>query len=372
MRSKILFSGIATCLALAGCGNGGTVANPQTGGAQSTGGQQQLGGSGGGPAGSGGATSAGGNQGSGGSERGGRRQRQRRHGWRGWHHHDPLHGREDRQRRQDRQRRPHQHGRSNGNRRRHQPCDRRREGHRRDDSGSGEAADAGAGIDGGVTVNCAAEMPTDGKTYTGANVNGTINGLNYGIWTNGSGGTITVFSSAHAFAASWSESLNFLAHLGLDFRNNNPYTAYGTITANYVEKKSGTAGGFSMIGMYGWMHNPCIEWYINEDSWNGLYGRGSITAVIDGETYYLSTATTTGTGGANACESGHTGSWTQLHSIRKTARQCGTVTVSEHFKAWEAQGWTLGSLKSVHINVEVGGGTGSIEFPVAEVTTTSQ
>jgi hypothetical protein len=120
------------------------------------------------------------------------------------------------------------------------------------------------------------------------------------------------------------------------------------------------------------MHNPCIEWYINEDSWSGLYGRGSLTAVIDGETYYLSTATTTGTGGANACESGHTGSWTQLHSIRKTARQCGTVSVSEHFKAWEAQGWTLGSLKSVHINVEVGGGTGSIEFPVAEVTTTSQ
>jgi hypothetical protein len=29
-------------------------------------------------------------------------------------------------------------------------------------------------------------------------------------------------------------------------------------------------------------------------------------------------------------------------------------------------------LMSVHINVEVGGGTGSIEFPVAEVTTTSQ
>ena len=54
MRSKVLLSGVAACLALAGCGNGGTVANPQTGGAQSTGGQQQSGGSSGGPAGSGG------------------------------------------------------------------------------------------------------------------------------------------------------------------------------------------------------------------------------------------------------------------------------------------------------------------------------
>jgi endo-1,4-beta-xylanase len=59
-------------------------------------------------------------------------------------------------------------------------------------------------------------------------------------------------------------------------------------------------------------------------------------------------------------------------STRKTARDCGTITVSDQFKAWEAQGWTLGDLRSVHINVEVGGGTGSIEFPVAEVSTTSQ
>ena len=25
-----------------------------------------------------------------------------------------------------------------------------------------------------------------------------------------------------------------------------------------------------MIGIYGWMHSPCIEWYINEDSYNSL------------------------------------------------------------------------------------------------------
>lgn len=215
-------------------------------------------------------------------------------------------------------------------------------------------------------------MPTGGKTYTGSNVNGAANGLNYGIWTNGSGGSITVFTDAHAFSASWNESLNFLAHLGLDFNGSKSYTAYGTVKAQFSEKKSGTAGSWSMIGIYGWMHNPCIEWYINEDSFSTLYARGSVTATIDGSTYYLSTTTTTGTGGANACEAGHTGSWTQMISTRKTARQCGTVTVSDHFAAWAAQGWTLGNLTSVHINVEVGGGTGSIDFPVANVTTTSK
>jgi hypothetical protein len=215
-------------------------------------------------------------------------------------------------------------------------------------------------------------MPTGGVDHTGTNVNGTADGLNYGIWTNGSGGTITVFNNAHAFATSWNNSQDFLAHLGLDFNPPKAYTAYGTIAAQFVEIKSGTAGGFSMIGMYGWMHSPCVEWYINEDSFNGLHGNGNVTATIDGATYYLSTVTTTGTGGANACEAGHTGSWTQLISTRQTPRQCGTVTVSDHFAAWAKQGWSLGTLTSVHINVEVGGGAGSIQFPIANVTTTSK
>jgi endo-1,4-beta-xylanase len=239
---------------------------------------------------------------------------------------------------------------------------------------AGTATTASAGASDGP--DCSATMPTEGgKSYTGASVNGTISGLNYGIWTNGDGGTITVFpSTPPAFSTSWSESKNFLAHLGLDFYGSaaKAYTAFGTITAQYVEKKSGTAGSFSMIGIYGWTQSPCVEWYINEDSYGGLYGGGSVTATIDGGTYSLSSVTTTGTDGANACESGHTGSWTQMKSTRKTARQCGTVTVSDHFAAWEQQGWTLGKLTMVHINIEVGGGTGSIDFPVANVTTTSK
>lgn len=241
--------------------------------------------------------------------------------------------------------------------------------------GTGGAVAIGGAATAGATStdpDCSATMPTTGATTkTGSNVYGTANGLNYGIWTNGGGGSITVYSDAHAFSASWNESQNFLAHLGLDFRSPKVYTAYGTILAQFVEKKSGTAGGFSMIGMYGWMHSPCVEWYINEDSWNGLWGSGTTTVTIDGATYYLRTVQTTGTGGANACESSHTGPWTQMISTRKTARQCGTITVSDHFAAWEKQGWSLGTLTSVHINVEVGGGVGSIDFPVANVTTTS-
>lgn len=123
--------------------------------------------------------------------------------------------------------------------------------------------------------------------------------------------------------------------------------------------------------MYGWMHSPCVEWYINEDSFSTYPPSGSVTVTVDGADYYISTSTTTGTGGANACEAGHTGSWTNMTSSRKTRRQCGTITVSDHFAAWAKQGWSLGNLASVHVNVEVGGGTGSVQFPVANVTTTS-
>jgi hypothetical protein len=215
-------------------------------------------------------------------------------------------------------------------------------------------------------------FPDGGTTMTGSNVNGMADGLNYGIWATGGGGSITVFTNAHAFSASWSNITDFLAHSGLDFNNPQAYTSYGTITAQFVESKTGTAGGYSSIGMYGWMHSPCIEWYINEDSFSTLPTYGSKTTVtIDGDVYYLNTSMTSGTGGANACEAGHTGDWTNITATRKTPRQCGTIPVSDHFASWAAQGWTLGSLASVHVNVEVGGGTGSIQFPVANVTTTS-
>jgi hypothetical protein len=216
-------------------------------------------------------------------------------------------------------------------------------------------------------------MPSGGQTCTGTSCNGTADGLGYGIWTNGSGGTITYFTNAHAFSTSWNNSQDFLAHLGLDFRPAKASSAYGTIVAEFSEVKTVTTNPpWSSIGIYGWMNSPCIEWYINEDSFNGMGGGRGTSATIDGGTYYLSTQQTTGTGGANACESGHSGSWTQIHSTRSAARTCGTVTVTDHFKAWAAQGWSLGSLTMVHINVEVGGGAGKIDFPVANVTATSQ
>jgi len=321
VRSKHLLSALVACLSLAGCGSSNSGANGGSGGS-ATGG-------------SGGSTSSGGTTGSGGSASGGTTGGS---GGRG-------------------------SGGAGG-------------GAGRAGTGgtSGATGTGGSPVDGSVTVDCTATLPSGGTTYMGNNVNGMSDGLNYGIWSNSTnGGSITVFPNAHAFSASWNNSMDFLAHVGLDWYNaSKPYTAYGTIQAEFSEVKSGTPGSFSSIGIYGWMHSPCIEWYINEDSYSSFVPKGSITAMIDGEMYYLSTSQTNGTGGANDCESGHTGAWTNITATRAAHRTCGTVTVSDHFASWEAQGWTLGTLVSVHINVEVGGGMGTIDFPVANVTTTSK
>jgi endo-1,4-beta-xylanase len=339
MRPRVLLAGFTTCVALAGCSPAGSTGPGSSGGATGSGGSTGSGGTtaSGGTTGTGGTTGSGGTIGSGGlASSGGSR------GSGGTPGSGGTTG----------------SGGSTGS------------GGRGGTIGTaGTMGAGGSGIGGSVTVDCSATLPTGGNMYSGSNVNGTADGLNYGIWSNGSGGSITVFPNAHAFSASWDNGGDFLAHLGLDFRNAKSYTAYGTITAQFAETKTGTAGGFSSIGVYGWTQNPCVEWYIDEDSYNG-FPKNGVTATIDGSTYYLVTKTTTGSGG-NDCEAGHTGSWTQMFSYRQTTRQCGTVTVSDHFAAWANQGWSLGNLVSVHINLEVGGGTGSVQFPVANVTTTS-
>jgi hypothetical protein len=250
-------------------------------------------------------------------------------------------------------------------------------------AGTGGAASAGAANGGSTSVagaagksgatgtgpDCSATMPTGGTPKTGTDFSGNADGLTYGLWTNGSGGTITVFDNARAFSANWDNSSNFLANVGLNFDATKKYSAYGKILAEFVETKKGTDGGYSFIGVYGWTHNPCTEWYIVEDSYNAMpIMKSTLTATVDGGTYYMSTNQTTGSGG-NACEDGHTGPWTQFWSVRSTARQCGTVTVSDHFDAWTQQGWALGNLYYLHISLEVLGGTGEIDFPVADVTT---
>jgi len=236
-------------------------------------------------------------------------------------------------------------------------------------AGSGGSAGSSSGGAPPTSDACAMTTPlTGGTTVKTSNQTGKAAGLDWSLWSNGSGGSITTYSIP-AFSAAWANSGDFLARLGLQWNATKTYDQYGTITAQFAYTKTGTGGGYSYIGMYGWSVSPCVEWYIVDDS----YGRMPVnpgsttnkgTVEIDGGKYTLYTRPTTGTGGSKC--SGTT-SWQQFYSVRQTARQCGDISVTKHFDAWAAAGMTLGKMDQAQILIEVGGGTGSIDFTVANV-----
>jgi endo-1,4-beta-xylanase len=232
----------------------------------------------------------------------------------------------------------------------------------------GTVSTGGSPGTGGTPDPCTATMPLSGGTAHSGNAQGTAAGLTWILWSNGASGTMTTYDTP-AFSASWTPtSGDFLARLGLKWDGTKTYDQLGTLTAQFAEKKTGTAGGYSFIGVYGWSANPCVEYYIIDDSFStmpvSLGGTSKGTAIIDGGTYTLASRAVTGTA-IGTCAG--TSSWTQLSSIRKTARQCGQISISEHFKAWNDVGMRLGNLDQAVILVEAGGGTGSIEFATARV-----
>jgi len=233
----------------------------------------------------------------------------------------------------------------------------------------GTPGTGGTPSDGGSVVDCNATLPSGGTMHTGS-TQGMAGSLSSSIWMNGSGGSITTYSTP-AFSASWGpNSGDFLARIGLSWGNSGKaVSALGTVKADFAETKTGSAGGYSYVGIYGWSVNPCVEWYIVDDSYNSLPFNpgGSMvgTVNLDGGMYNIIQRSTTGTGG-NRC--GNVTSWNQFYSVRTSKRSCGTISISDHFAAWAAKNLTLGSVLEASILIEAGGGTGSIQFQVANVT----
>ncbi len=244
-------------------------------------------------------------------------------------------------------------------------------------STGGVQSSGGSSTGGGAAeIDCDAAMPTSGAQQHSGNGQGGAGNLAWEIWSNVGTGDMTTYD-VPAFSASWNNSGDYLGRLGYEWggwgSTPRPYEEYGTITARFAYRRSGTGGGYSYFGIYGWSTDPCVEWYIVDDSYNGMpVNPGSTTnkgeVEIDGGTYIMYTRDTTGTGGSRC--SG-VSNWAQYYSIRKTARQCGQISITQHFDAWKRLGMPLGNLLEAKILVETGGGTGSADFPVAIVTATN-
>jgi endo-1,4-beta-xylanase len=236
-------------------------------------------------------------------------------------------------------------------------------------SGTGGVATGGSSTSTSpVAIDCNATLPSTGVQHSG-NTQGTLGDLAWSLWSNGGGVTMTTFDRP-AFRAAWGpNSGDVLARFGVDFGNGGlTYDHYGPITAQFFEIKSGTGGGYSYIGVYGFSADPCVEFYIVEDSYVAMPVKPYSTThkgtvAIDGASYDLYSGSVTAAD-VSSCRGAP---WRLFYSVRQTARTCGQISITQHFDAWKAAGMVLGDLTQVAVLAEVGGGTGSIDFPLANV-----
>jgi hypothetical protein len=183
---------------------------------------------------------------------------------------------------------------------------------------------------------------------------------------------MTVYGSGAAFSASWTDVEDLLARVGLDFDQTKTHDQIGNISAEFAETQSGSEEGLTYIGIYGWTVNPLREFYILDD-WGktkpaGFASDGTPrdamgTLVIDGETYDVWKKTREN----KPAITGDNMTFDQYFSIRQKARQCGHISVSEHFKGWEDLGLPLGNLYEVKVLVESQDNSGAVDVTSASV-----
>jgi hypothetical protein len=188
------------------------------------------------------------------------------------------------------------------------------------------------------------------------------NGYCYELWTNGGGSVcMTVYGQDARFKAVWSGVGNFVARVGLAFDTNLTAAEVGPVSADYAFSKSGL-NSLAYMGVYGWMLEPLIEFYVLED-WNAWRptstNKGTIT--VDGGQYEVIMTTQ-----SNKPSIRGTATFQQWFSIRKSVRQSGHISISEHWAQWKKLGLQAGRMYETRLCVEgynaSGGASGTVDY----------
>lgn len=236
----------------------------------------------------------------------------------------------------------------------------------------GSTGDGGGGTGGGAETCPPATPLTGGMEYCSNSRGNAGNGYGYELWAEGGGsGCMTVHRVDATFSAKWNNVEDFLARVGLDYNQTQKHTQIGTISAEFAHTKTEENGGLTYIGIYGWTVNPLREFYILDD-WGSVKPAGFSsdgtprdevgTLTADGETYDVWKKTRVN----KPAITGPSATFDQYFSIRRTARTCGTISVSEHFTKWEALGLPLGNLHEIKLLVEAQNNSGTVKFTTAK------
>jgi hypothetical protein len=214
---------------------------------------------------------------------------------------------------------------------------------------------------------------TGGKQYCSNSKGNAAGGYSYELWSDGTGsGCMTVYGADAKFSATWTNIGDFLARVGLQFDETKTPAQLGTISSDFAETKTGDSGGLIYVGIYGWTVNPLREYYIIDD-WGstkpaGVASDGTArthagTLTVDGDTYDVWTHTRTN----KPAITGNNETFDQYFSVRQTARQCGHISISDHFSGWTGLGLQLGSLEEAKVLLEAQNNSGTIAFTTATV-----
>ncbi len=240
---------------------------------------------------------------------------------------------------------------------------------------TGTGTSTGAGGSGGTGSECPVVPPLmGGQEHCDKELKGNAgNGYGFEIWSEQMGsGCMTIYGQEAAFGASWNNVEDFLARVGLDFNQTQTHTQIGNIVADFAHTMTEQGGGLTYVGIYGWTVDPLVEFYILDD-WGETKPAGTAsdgsprtnegTLTADGATYDVWSKFREN----KPAITGDSEDFYQYFSIRETARQCGRISVSEHFRQWEELGIELGKFHEVKWLVESQNNSGSIEFTTATV-----
>jgi len=200
---------------------------------------------------------------------------------------------------------------------------------------------------------------------------GSIGGIGYELWAD-SGSNSATFYSDGSFSCSFRNAKDYLCRSGLSFDSTKTHQQIGQMKADFKLVKQGIQNvDYSYVGIYGWTRSPLVEFYI-VDNWLSQYRPGDWVGnkkhgdyTIDGAQYTVYENTRYG-----PSIDGNT-QFKQYFSIRKQARDCGTINITAHFNQWEKLGMRLGKMHEAKVLGEAGstgsGTSGTADFPYAKV-----
>ena len=196
-----------------------------------------------------------------------------------------------------------------------------------------------------IPVSLATSLPTEPDVVMETEI-GQVDGWDYELWKD-SGTTEMSLDGGGNFTCRWSDINYALFRIGKKFDCSQSWKDIGNITISYGAEYFPV--GNSYLCIYGWSREPLVEYYVVQ-SWGnwrppGAEALGTIT--VDDATYDVYATTR-----VNQPSIDGTQTFQQFWSVRKGKCPEGSVSLTEHFNAWEEFGLELGNLYEAALTVE--------------------